>query len=63
LTAWIGAIMPFLRPKIVFAGKDILGGSEGYQLREESSSYSALFGAESNGIGLENTFMWNLNYE
>lgn len=55
--------MPFLRPKIVFAGKDILGGSEGYQLREESSSYSALFGAESNGIGLENTFMWNLNYE
>ncbi len=55
--------MPFLWPKIVFAGKDIIGGSEGYQLREESAPYSDLFGAESNGMGLENTFMWNLNYE
>ena len=36
--------MPFLRLKIVFAGKDIIGGGEGYQLREESASYSALLG-------------------
>lgn len=55
--------MPFLWPKIVFAGKDIIEGSEGYQLREESAPYSDLFGAESNGMGLENTLMWNLNYE
>ena len=63
LIAWIGAIMPFLGPKIVFVGKDIIVGHEGYQPREESTPYSALFGAESNGIGLGNTFIWNLNYE
>src|SRR4030042_2680638 len=27
-------------------GRDIIGGNEGYQLREGSASYKALFGAE-----------------
>ena len=36
-------------------------GNEGYQLREESASYAALFGAENDYIGPENTFFCGIN--
>jgi hypothetical protein len=39
------------------------GGNEGYQLREGSAPYKVLFGAGSNDIGLENTYLWRVNNE
>jgi hypothetical protein len=44
-------------------GRDIIGVSEGYQLREGSAHYNALFGAEKGEIGPENTFLWGVNNE
>ena len=44
-------------------GRDVIGGSEGYQLREGSAPYKALFGAENNNIGVENTYFWDVNNE
>ena len=34
-------------------------GDKGYQLREGSAPYKALFGAENDDIGLENTHFWS----
>jgi len=42
-------------------GRDVIGGNEGYQLREGSGPYKALFGAGSDDIGLENTYFWGIN--
>jgi len=44
-------------------GRDVIGGSEGYQLRERSAPYKALFGVENDDIGLENTYCWGVNSE
>jgi len=40
-----------------------IGGNEGYQLREESAHYKALFGAEKDDIGPENTCFWDVKSE
>ncbi len=44
-------------------GKDVIGGNEGYQLREGSGPYKALFGAGNDDIGLENIYLWGVNNE
>ncbi|MFH1123896.1 MAG: hypothetical protein V1758_09590 [Pseudomonadota bacterium] len=44
-------------------GRDVIGGSEGYQLREGPGHYKALFGAENDDIGSENTYFWDVNNE
>jgi hypothetical protein len=41
----------------------IIGGNEGYQLREGSVPYEALFGAENDDIGPKNAYFWGLNTE
>jgi len=40
-----------------------VGENEGYQLREGSAPYEALFVAENDDIGLENTHFWGVNSE
>ncbi len=44
-------------------GRDVIEGSEAFQLREEAADYRALFEAENDDIGPENTFFWDLNAE
>jgi hypothetical protein len=44
-------------------GRDVIGGGAGYNLREEAAPYTALFGAEKDDIGLENTHFWDLDAE
>ncbi len=44
-------------------GRDVIEASEGCQLRENLSSYSALFGGENEDIALKNTHFWNVNSE
>jgi len=44
-------------------GRDVIGGSEGYQLREGAADYQALFGAEKEDIGPENTYLWDIKAE
>ena len=44
-------------------GRDVIEGNEGYQLREGSVPYRALFGGGNNDIGLENTYYWGANNE
>jgi hypothetical protein len=44
-------------------GRDVIGGNEGYQLREVSAPYKVLFGAGNEDIGLENTYFWSVNNE
>jgi hypothetical protein len=44
-------------------GKDVIGGNEGYMLREGSAPYKVLFGAENDDIGLEYTYFWGVNDE
>jgi len=44
-------------------GRDVIRGSEGYQLREGSVPYKGLFAVENDDIGLENTYFWGLNNE
>jgi hypothetical protein len=40
-------------------GRIIIEAGEGYQIREESAPYNALFGAEKEDIVSENTYSWN----
>ena len=40
-------------------GRRIIEAGEGYQIREESAPYNALFGAEKEDIVSENTYSWN----
>ena len=42
-------------------GRNVIEGGEGYQLREGGVRYKALFNAEKDDIGLENTFFWDVN--
>jgi hypothetical protein len=44
-------------------GRDVIGGNEGYQLREGFAPYKVLFGAGNDDIGLENTYFWGVNDE
>jgi putative transposase len=39
-------------------GREVIGGNEGYQLREGSGPYKVLFGVGNDDIGLENTYFW-----
>jgi putative transposase len=44
-------------------GRAVMETDKGYQLREESIPYKALFGAQKDDIGLENTYIWDINPE
>jgi len=44
-------------------GRDVIEGSEEYQLRESSGDYKALFEVENEDIGLGNAYFWDLNPE
>ena len=44
-------------------GRDIIEGTEGYQVREGPALYNALFGAEKEDIGPENSYFWDVNAE
>jgi putative transposase len=44
-------------------GRDIIESSEGYQLREGATQYKALFGAEKDNIGPENSYLGDVNAE
>jgi hypothetical protein len=40
-------------------GRDVVRGEEGYQLREGAGHYKAVFKAEKDDIGTENTYSWD----
>jgi len=42
-------------------GRDIVKSDEGYHLREEAAPYMALFEAEKDDIGTENTYFGDIN--
>jgi len=44
-------------------GRAVIEDNEGYQLREESADYKALFMAEKDDIGPENTYFWDVKSE
>jgi putative transposase len=44
-------------------GRRVIEGSEAYQLREGSAHYRAFFEGENENIGLENTYLWEINTE
>ena len=44
-------------------GRHVIKAGEGYQLRENLSSYNALYGVENEDIDLKNTYFWDLKYE
>ena len=44
-------------------GRDVIEGGEGYQLREGPAHYEALFEAENDDIGSENTYLWDIKGE
>ena len=44
-------------------GRNVVESGEGYQLRERPDHYKALFGAEKDDIGLENTYFWDVKAE
>ena len=44
-------------------GRDVIEGSEGYQVREGPALYNPLLGAENDDIGLENAYFWDFNTE
>ena len=41
-------------------GREVMEGGEGYQVREGPALYNAVFGAEKEEIGPENTYLWNV---
>jgi hypothetical protein len=44
-------------------GRDIIEGTEGYQVREGPVTYNALFGAEKRYIGAQNAYFWDINVD
>jgi putative transposase len=42
-------------------GRDVIEAGEGYQLRENLSSYKALLGVENEDIDIKNTYFWDVN--
>ncbi len=51
------------RLKFRAKGRDVIEAGEGYQLRENLSSYKALFGVENEDIDLKNTYFWDVKSE
>jgi len=43
--------------------REVIQGTEGYQIREEPSCYKALFGAKKGDIGMKNPCFWDTNVE
>ena len=43
-------------------GRKILETDEGFQLREEAAPYIANYDRENGNIGVENTYLWNINH-
>ena len=41
-------------------GRNFMDGGEGYHLRDEATPYTALFRAEKDDIGFENTYFWKI---
>ena len=44
-------------------GRDVVEAGEGYQLRENLSSYKALLGVQNEDIDLKNTYFWDVKSE
>jgi hypothetical protein len=44
-------------------GREIIESGDGYQLRESTATYKALFEAEKEDIDIENTFFWDVKVE
>ena len=44
-------------------GRDVIEACEGYQLRVGAAHYQALFEAENDDIGPENTYVWDIKSE
>jgi hypothetical protein len=44
-------------------GRDIIEGTEGYQVREGPVTYDDLFGGEKGDIGPQNAYFWDINAE
>jgi hypothetical protein len=44
-------------------GRDIIEGTEGYQVREGPATYNALFGAEKRDIRPQNAYFWDIKAE
>lgn len=44
-------------------GRDVVEGTEGYQLRKGAAQYKAFSGNEKEDIGPENSYLWNVNDE
>jgi putative transposase len=44
-------------------GRNVTEGGQGYKLREPNAHYKALFGAEKDDIGPENSYFWDINNE
>jgi len=44
-------------------GRDVVEAGERYQLRENLSSYKALFGVKNEDIALKNTYFWDVKSE
>jgi hypothetical protein len=42
-------------------GREVIEGAKGYQLREETASYQALFQVENRDIGLDNATLLDIN--
>jgi putative transposase len=42
-------------------GREVIEGTKGHQLREESVRYKALFGVKNSNIAFENTYLWDTN--
>ena len=41
-------------------GRKVREAAEAYQLREPSALYSGHFGVKNDGIGVDNTYFWNV---
>ena len=54
-----------VRERLGFRAKgcEIIQSGDGYQLRENSAPYKALFEAENEDIDLENTVFWDVKDE
>jgi hypothetical protein len=44
-------------------GREVIEAAKGYQLREEATDYQALFEVENSDIGLDNTYLLDINVE
>ena len=42
-------------------GRKMIGENDGFQLREPSETYNAVFDTKNEDIGAENSYFWNKN--